>query len=256
MQYRIPIVNEHYDGLNPVYFGFEDCCPCHSDGPALRTYWLLHYVVSGYGIFKYRGATYQIRPGDLFTIAPYEEYFYQADKEQPWEYVWIGFFSTSPLPVQLNPVMHYPAAGRIFESMKRVQTMYRGRSAYLSSQLWQVVALLMDNDVLHSDYVKEALNWMNVEFCTGITVNEIVQRLNINRSYFYTLFHNEMKISPQQYLTNLRMERARELLIEFNKNPTVVALSTGYANLYNFSRMFKRYFGVSPREYVRMVRMK
>ena len=64
------ILNEQYPGLSPTQFGFQECHPGHSFGPSVRPFWLLHYVISGTGIFTRNGTTYQIAPGEIFVIPP------------------------------------------------------------------------------------------------------------------------------------------------------------------------------------------
>ena len=81
------IVNEHLPGLNPVQFGSERCAPSHAFGPAVRTHWLLHYVISGQGRFTREGETHPVHAGNIFVIPPYLETYYQADAQTPWHYV-------------------------------------------------------------------------------------------------------------------------------------------------------------------------
>ena len=52
MEHSIIIKDEGFSDLNPLQFGYESCNKSHFFGPAVRTYWLIHFVVSGSGIFK------------------------------------------------------------------------------------------------------------------------------------------------------------------------------------------------------------
>lgn len=72
------IVNEHLPGLNPVQFGSERCAPSHAFGPAVRTHWLLHYVISGQGRFTREGETHPVHAGNIFVIPPYLETYYRG----------------------------------------------------------------------------------------------------------------------------------------------------------------------------------
>ena len=81
------IINHHYGGLNPMQFGYENCKPSHFYGPAIRTHWLLHYVISGFGSFHYQGKIYKIHPGEIFVIPPWIETYYEADAVNPWNYI-------------------------------------------------------------------------------------------------------------------------------------------------------------------------
>lgn len=244
------IIDAHYDGLNPVQLGHEKCSPRHSYGPAVRTHWLLHYIVSGCGIFVKDGKTHQVNPGDVFVIAPYEETYYEADAVNPWNYIWIGFTAeTLPCPLE-KPVIHNAALGKVFSEALQCKNMNLGKSAYLSAKLWELFSYLLDSNNTQSNYIDKAINCMNLEYPNGITVSEIADRLNLNRSYFSALFKEKMGVSPQIYLNNLRMERAADLMVTYQKTPTVAASSTGYTDIYNFSKMFKRHFGISPRAYI------
>ena len=243
------IIDEHYQGLNPMQLGQERCAPSHSYGPAVRTHWLLHYVVSGCGRFIKNGQTHFVNSGDTFIIAPYEQTYYEADAQDPWHYIWLGF--TGDPPCDLNvAVLHKPQLGDVFADALQCKGMSSGKSAFLAGKLWQIIAIILEDDRHENDYVSQAIHCMKLEYADGVTVSEIAGRLNLSRSYFSTLFKERTGKSPQDYLTALRIEKAIELMTQYAMPPSVVAVSTGYADVYNFSRMFKRYTGVSPRAYI------
>lgn len=246
------IVNdEKYSGLNPVVFGYEDCEKCHSFGPAVRNYHLLHFVVSGFGNFVIKGKTYSVSAGEMFVIPPGEETYYEADSIIPWSYIWIGFTADKGLPLKLGNVVRCPEALSIFNDMKKCESMSGGQSAYLSSKLWELFSLLLENEEHTKDYTDRALDCIHSEYMNGITVSEIAERLNLDRTYFSMVFKKKMGISPKQYLLNYRMSIAKLLLVDERKSVSVVANSVGYTDIFTFSKMFKRYYAVSPNEYVR-----
>lgn len=252
-RYQEIIIDQGYEGFNPVCFGSETCRPGHYYGPAVRTYWLLHYVVKGFGTFERDGKTHRVKPGEIFVIPPYEETYYQADEERPWRYIWIGFTATQPLPsVFLQAVIRCSGVGAVFEGMHRCHEMGNGCSAFLAGKLWELIAVLLDQSVPEADYVDRALNCMNAEYATGITVQEIADRLNLDRSYFSTIFKEKMEISPRDYLKNLRLQRAAELILRHGVSPSTAGVSVGYGDIYHFSKAFKQHFGQSPRSYQKM----
>jgi len=249
------IIDQGYGGLNPVQFGHEVCEPSHAYGPAVRTYYLIHYVHRGCGIFVQGGMTHRVQAGDMFVIRPLEETYYEADGKDPWEYSWIGF-TAKTLPLDLPAVVELYQAGEIFDAMRRCREYEGGRSAYLSAKLWELFAALLEGRKKAPGHVEKALTLMRSEYMNGITILDIASRLNLDRSYFSTLFRESMGVAPQQYLNDLRMENAARLMAEYAQPPTIAALSTGYTDIYNFSRMFKKHYGVSPREYIRLHRVK
>ena len=108
------IIDCGYNGLNPMQFGYQHCEKSHSFGPAVRNHWLLHYVVSGCGIFNISGKTHHIKAGDMFCIPPFVETYYEADCQNPWYYIWIGFTTDATLPDILHSKMHLPEAKPLF----------------------------------------------------------------------------------------------------------------------------------------------
>ena len=247
------VIDQHYKGYNPVQFGSETCDPGHYFGPSVRTHWLLHYVVYGFGKFERDGIVWEVKPGDMFVIRPYEETYYEADAKKPWRYIWVGFTTEEQeIPFLTEPVIHCPGAGAVFEDMLRCGKMENGRSAFLSGKIWELFSVLMEGGEPNADYVEKALNCMNSEYVHGITVQQVADRLNINRSYLSELFKEQMGLSPQKYLINLRLEKAAELLTIYGESPSTAGTSVGYPDLYHFSKIFKQHFGVSPRRYQQM----
>lgn len=245
------ITDYNYEGLNPVQFGYEKCAPSHSFGPAVRTHWLLHYIVSGFGEFTKDGITYKVSPGQMFIIPPYLETIYKADAKHPWKYIWIGFTTTQNLPdIFSQAVISCPQAGSLFDEMLACSNMENGKSAFLTGCLWKLVGLLLEQGPTQSDYVEKALTCMHSEYMHRITIQEIADRLGLDRSYFYSVFTDRMGMSPSDYLIQLRLTKAAELMLVHNERPSIAAASVGYDDLFHFSKIFKKHYGMSPRNYI------
>lgn len=76
----------------------------------------------------------------------------------------------------------------------------------------------------------------------------------MERTAFSVYFKRRVGMTPQRYLMNLRMEKAAELMTQHGETVTTAARSVGYGDLFNFSKMFKRHFSMSPRAYVQAFR--
>ncbi len=250
MSNNVIITDYKYQGINPVHFGFGDCEKSHAYGPAVRTYWLIHYIVSGYGYYKIGDKEYNLGPGEMFVIPPYVETYYEADSEKPWSYIWVGFTCNSKLPVELKDTIYCPEAIGIFNKMKNCSKKSNGRSAFLCARLWELFDILLEQADDSADYISQALDCIHSEYMNPLTATEIAGRLNLARCYFSTMFKKRMGISPKQYLLNYRMSIAASLMTEKKKSVTVVASSVGYPDIYSFSKMFKQHFGMSPSEYI------
>ena len=244
------IVNEHYSGFNPTQFGYEQCAPSQKYGPALRPCWILHFVISGKGIYRLNGNEYFVNPGEIFVIPPYVETYYEADNLSPWYYTWIGFECDTDIPeIFKQPIIKCAECGKIFDEMRNASSMQNGKSAYLSAKIWELVSMLLETGNKETDYIEQALNCINSEYMTDISITSLAKRLNIDRCYFSAMFSKKTGISPSQYLLNIRLEKAAELMVKHGEPPSVASLSVGYSDIYNFSKMFKKKYGLSPRQY-------
>ncbi len=251
MMHNVIVTDNKYSDLNPVQFGYEKCKKSHSFGPAIRTHWLIHYVVSGCGIYRIKNTTYKVVAGEMFVIPPYEETYYEADNEDPWNYIWIGFTTDKNLPKKLPDIITCPEALEIFNAMKKCEDFSDGKSAYLSARLWDLFALLLGKGNHKYDYVDKALEYIHSEYMNDISVEKIARLLKLDRTYFSVIFKRKTGISPKQYLLDYRMNVAAFLLTNNNISVSVAAYSVGYSDLYTFSKMFKKHFGVSPTNYAK-----
>lgn len=243
------VTNKGYADINPVLAGHEHCAPSHAYGPAVREYWLLHFVVEGKGIFEIGGKRHAVEKGSFFVIPPHVVTYYEADAAEPWEYVWVGF-TCEHLPLPLSDVVVCPAAGRIFEDIRRCNEWHGGRTEFLCARIYELFALLAERERGREDYVDRALSIMHAEYMYDLGVQDVAERLGLERTYFSVLFKKRVGTSPVQYLKAYRLNRAAALLMK-GETPTVAAYSVGYADIYLFSKMFKRHFGCSPRAYAK-----
>lgn len=248
------IGNLHLKEINPVQCGWEVCQSGHDFGPAVRDHYLLHYVMKGSGCFKTGGATYALHAGDLFVIHPMETTYYAADQADPWEYVWIGFDAGIELPRTMKKsVVRCPKAHAVFYALMQAEQMQQGREQFLCGQIWQLLGFFYEQEredrLAPERAVEIAMTFMETEYANEISIISLSERLHLNRSYFYLLFKRSTGLSPQQYLTTIRLKKASDLLLHFGYTPGEAAASTGYADLSSFSRTFKRYYGLSPTAY-------
>ena len=88
--------NENFVDIGLYQYGWEHCAPAHSFGPAARNHYIFHYVISGTGTLMADNSagetiTYQVKSGQGFMLFPGQINTYIADKQLPWEYMWIEF---------------------------------------------------------------------------------------------------------------------------------------------------------------------
>lgn len=102
-------------------------------------------------------------------------------------------------------------------------------------------------------YIQKAIEYMNVFFSSNITIEDICKEINISPFYFIRTFKQKTGISPHQYLLNIRIKKAKELLKIKQYSITEAAMMSGFVNLSHFSNTFKIATGTSPSEYRKML---
>jgi AraC-like DNA-binding protein len=249
MEENITLINKEYTHINPISLGSEICEKSHHYGPAVRPYWLLHFVVSGKGIFQIKDREYELSAEEIFVIPPFVETYYEADEKDPWEYIWVGFTVNGNLPTKLSDTISCPQASYIFKSMLKAEQMTLGRTEYICAKIWELFSAIMEKKETKIDYIENALNIIHSEYMQDVTIQEIADRLNLDRTYFSHLFKAKMGMSPKKYLLNYRMELAADLIANHGQSISTTAVSVGYNDIYIFSKMFKQHFGVAPSQY-------
>jgi len=107
-----------------------------------------------------------------------------------------------------------------------------------------------DEDVSGSDIVQEAISYMQLNYQDpNLTMKGLAEHLGISSVTLSVEFKNEMDISPSGYLSNLRIEKAKELLLETDMLIKEVRSAVGYYDERVFERHFKKNTGMSPGQY-------
>jgi AraC-like DNA-binding protein len=252
----ILLANKNFKDINPMECGEEYCATNFRAGPTSRQYYLLHYVFSGKGSFFTNGNEYSVSKGQIFIMHPFELVHYKAMHNDPWHYSWIGFEMSIESPtLDNNSILDIPQAEHIFHLIKGSDQIENQRELYLCGKIFDLLSMLEQPKITKisktDDYIKKAKQYIDINYMHPITIDQIAGNLNINRSYFSTIFRKCMGKSPQQYLLDIRMENAAELITNHNYSISDAAMSSGYSDIFNFSKMFKSKFGVSPAYYAK-----
>ena len=97
--------------------------------------------------------------------------------------------------------------------------------------------------------ISPALEYIANNYNTNIKNDVLANLCNISTVYFRKLFTEIIGVSPITYVHELRIKKAKEMLKSDHGSFTNIAESLGYINIYDFSRTFKKYTGISPSKY-------
>jgi len=101
-----------------------------------------------------------------------------------------------------------------------------------------------------NDIMEETVLYINANYSDpSINLNDMCSKLGVSVSYLSTLFKKLLKTSFSKYLVKVRMEKAQELLQVSTMRIYEISNTVGYNDIYYFSYSFKKYTGLSPKEY-------
>ena len=253
-------------GLAVYSCGVQKCRACHSWGPAVRDHYLIHIVVSGRGVFRCGGRQYPLAAEDGFLVVPSQIVSYAADRDDPWEYSWVGFNGADAKRLMeqtgllgREPVFHSAGAALRDKMMDICNASGSSPSdeARMEGKLLLFLAELMDRFGRPAapfgngyEYVQKAIRFIDYNYSGDIDVSRVAASAGISRSHLYRLFMQHISIPPNEYLMRYRINKAVSLLETGRLTVGEVAYSTGFSDQLYFSRVFKKYMGIPPSRYV------
>ena len=237
------IVNRRLKDLNPLILGMEYCAPGKSFGPTVRKYTLIHCVLEGRGKICKGENTYSAQAGDAFLILPGEVVTYRADDKDPWVYQWIGFDGELTAAFEKLPTV-FPLSASYTQAMLDTDGTDL-REYRIAALLLEIYATLFGEKKSEHDYVRRVQDYIRAVYMQDLRVEDIAGSMNLDRRYLSRFFKKKTGMTVQEYLIHVRMEEAKRWLLQ-GKSVSEAAMLCGYQDPFNFSKMFKRRFGVSP----------
>ena len=106
----------------------------------------------------------------------------------------------------------------------------------------------------HRLSVEQAVCYMRAHYSRRLCLGELARAARMSKFHFIRAFDVTTGTTPHHFLSCLRIQRAKELLLATNDSVTDICMEVGYESLGSFSSVFARLVGVSPRRFRTMAR--
>jgi AraC-like DNA-binding protein len=222
---------------------------------------------SGQGILDINGTEYTVGAGQGMLLFPEEPHQYYA-RIEPWEVRWAAFngtgaaemlrsleFAGSRIITLANPD---PVLKQMYDLISAAESTDPLKSLLCSSILYNLVLGLyrygFDLDLRskqhYFDQMAPALRYIEYNSHQPVTLDELAGKLSVTPQYACVLFQLTLGMRPFEYITGVRLRKAKELLLrEPDLSVNEVGRRAGYDSASYFIKLFKRNEGMTPREF-------
>ncbi len=141
---------------------------------------------------------------------------------------------------------------KLYDAWLKKEDGYYYKAMSLLYRILELIKISLKDESNNQHYKKIAagIEYLNENFCRSDINFEFVSELcGISYSYFRRLFTECMGSSPNKYILDKRIERAKELLSSKQFNINEISEALGFSDIYYFSHIFKKYTGVSPSKF-------
>lgn len=255
-----------FGDLRFYYSGIREKSINHHYGPRVANHYLLNYIYEGTANFWCQGKMSEVTAGTFYVMFPNCDMHYQTKKDTEWSIQWIVVDGTQveSFLVELgitpsNPFLKVENTARlkeifdhIFENTK-VES-FRNKMLCFS-YLYQMFALLLEQKKVNgrNPLTVEAEVYIRQHLCDKISVVNIADHVHLSSSYFVRLFKAELGETPLHYINQKRIEKGKYLLEHTQFSVSEISVETGFDDALYFSRVFKKYVGLSPLAYRRQL---
>lgn len=254
--------------LAVIECGVQICHPAHLTPRTVYPYYSIHFILEGKGVFRTGKRTYQLSAGEGFLITPNMICDYEADKNEPWKYVYATFLGPDDDALVQNAGLDSENCTFSFPLEENyVKNIYKMHAAGKENEgrgyevigyfLLLMSGLIKENQSVEKrleskeDYVRHASIYIKNHLPEIRSVEQVAKHVNVDRSYLYRLFLKYRSVSPSEYLLECRLKRAEKLLENSELSMSEIADFVGFYDTSHFYRAFLSKYGTTPQKYLK-----
>ena len=211
----------------------------------------LSFCDSGQITYVHKGANYVSAQPHAMILPPGETYELYGDKSGV--FTIINFECKDFLcdAHMVLPVENIDFIMKNFFQMKNL-SLFDGNKAKVMSIFYDIIHNLSVTSNSQYGVLYPALKYLESNYSTADLNNRILaEQCEISEVYFRKLFVERYGVSPHQYVINIRMNKAKQLLADGILKINAISEECGFSNPYHFCRLFKEKTGMTPTEYMK-----
>ncbi len=223
----------------------------------------INYVHAGQCIMVVDGKNLPLRSGDCVVIEPGFQHNFIVSGTQPCQIMQFEFrLPDGARPVQNPQRLKLSHCADVLDSLRHLYTYHKqGGSSYCqklfaleAEKLFVLLSMHLETaqtaqQPCGAPQLKEIMAYLDAHYDEPFNLESLAARHHITSRYMRKLFIQQMGFSATEYITTLRMEKAKDLLKNTTATISDIALQVGYSSLPYFSSMFKKRIQLTPKQF-------
>jgi AraC-like DNA-binding protein len=228
----------------------------------------MFYTVAGQGWLDYEGSYQKIVPGTITCVDLEKSHGFGAAYGSTWEHYWLichgkPFQDIYSLLFNKNNVLPLQNTVQILDFFKQLYQLKQNSSVYFDIEAMSIIlqicsAALNQSSVSNKEQnpfsasLKHTIEFINKNYAQELDIAALAENANYSRFHFSRLFKAHIGFSPSNYITKIRLEKAKDLLKKSDLSLEIVAEKSGFNTVSYFIRTFKEWEGSTPGKYRKM----
>lgn len=264
--YRYNIDKLSSQSLAVIQCGLQICNPGHSSELSIPSCYSISFVIEGKGVYYAEGKEYTVKAGQGFLIMPNIVNKYEADKKEPWRYIFASFAGPDGDALVHNAgfdetklIFDYPMDEQMIHDLYAMHEASKNNDALgydvagyfllVMSRLIKQTTHNNENGARPEYYLKKAILYIENNYNKNISVKDITRFVNIDRTYLYKLFKKHFNQSPTAWLIDYRLKKSIEMMENDELLISEIAHLAGFYDVSHYYRIFDEKYNLSPKKF-------
>lgn len=228
------------------------------------------YVVGGSGEIKIDDKVYKLVANHIYLVSPGVEHSFWADKAtklvtkeikfEASDDIYNDLLSNFPASINCINTPVYDIFNRIHNERITKKSMYKELSHCLLSEIFLYLKRNLLNEAKendddaqdnsqYADDISKVKVYIKNNIDNDITLQELADVINLEKTYFVKKFKNTTGVTPMQYVRDAKLTKAKKLLLYSDMNITQISQMLSFSSIHRFSEFFLKETGVSPQKF-------
>lgn len=272
-------INSYIFNLNGFGHQFDD--PDASCKDRIIGDFELIYVIDGESFITIGDQNYHCNAGDIILIPPFTKHKILSSRVNPHNNYWIHF-DVYPFYKQndfIGALMFHGKTKMSIGVLDDLMTLYTlldkevneskmGSRIFVNTLLTQIFISIMrtnkaslayeNNEIISNntevDIINKSTNIIKNNISSNLKLEDICKEIHISESYLYKAFMKVLKMSPKIFIRLYKVKQAEQLLKSSDLSIKEIAEKVGFSSSNYFSNVFKEFYSMSPREYIKSIK--